>query len=105
MDLGAPAPTCRNEGDGRRVDVMLASPAFQAKTGRFGLDWSSGVSTHCLQWVEYSPGWTPQVPKWKKAKPLPEPSKETPDADTVFAAGEATSKGGCRPAKTWTECG
>eukprot|EP00972_Heterocapsa_arctica_P035792 5263963-Heterocapsa_arctica.AAC.1 len=26
MDLGAPAPTCRNQGDGRRIDVMLANP-------------------------------------------------------------------------------
>eukprot|EP00972_Heterocapsa_arctica_P023628 3481175-Heterocapsa_arctica.AAC.1 len=65
---------------------MLANPAFQARAGRIGLAWSSGVSSHCLQWVEYSPGWTPQVPRWKKAKPLPEPSKEAPSADEVFAA-------------------
>eukprot|EP00972_Heterocapsa_arctica_P097972 14456108-Heterocapsa_arctica.AAC.1 len=64
---------------------MLANQAFQARAGRIGLDWSSGVSTHCLQWVEYNPGWTPQVPRCKKAKPLPELSKEAPSADEVFA--------------------
>eukprot|EP00972_Heterocapsa_arctica_P114343 16441931-Heterocapsa_arctica.AAC.1 len=55
MDLGAPAPTCRINGEGRRIDVKLANPAFQAKAGRIGLDRSSRVTTHCLQWVDYSP--------------------------------------------------
>eukprot|EP00972_Heterocapsa_arctica_P078068 11515146-Heterocapsa_arctica.AAC.1 len=84
-DLNAPAATCMIQGGARRIDVMLANPAFLDRTGRIGISWSSGVCTHCVQWAQHTPGWVPEVPFWKPPKPLPEPSKGANDADTVFS--------------------
>ena len=49
MDLGAPEPTCDQAASPRRIDILVANPALQARVLQRQLRWDLGIRTHAAQ--------------------------------------------------------
>ena len=86
-DEGAPWPTCVTSKTvrPRRIDVMLLSPALQARMVASDLRWDTGIANHAYQEVTARAGRLPQVDRWKPAPALPEVLLPALDTEELFA--------------------
>ena len=58
----------------RRIDVLLASPALQARIGAYKLRWDTTAAQHAYQEVSVELGVMQDLPVWHKSKQFPEPT-------------------------------
>ena len=68
-----------------RIDVMLLSPALQARMVASDLRWDTGIANHAYQEVTARAGRLPQVDRWKPAPAFPEVLLPALDTEELFA--------------------
>ena len=73
-DIGDPQPTCDQAATPRRIDLLLANPAMQARLQKHTLQWDLGIRTHAAQSIVLSAGKMPLQPTWQQAEAFPPPS-------------------------------